>query len=341
MGVVGFEHPVERPAVVEHLVRLLAAPFTAPRRARPGRDVQADDHRAARRDGGEVLLQPAELPLVEIPHIEVAAADVEAVVEHHVVHAAAVESVVGRAEVLLERAFRPVARPHAEVHVVVARDVEERDPARGEGLADRFEKRGPAVDVADYIAADHTQRRHSVGGRQPHVVRGPAHAVQLALEVDLRIGDRQQAVARHVLRRGLQREVVAPSAGCDASVDAGRAVAQGDFVPVGQRQVDELRLRVRRQAVAPFGVGAHDRAAVRDANSRHAPAGSRHAAAQIDRARGRPPRDGKRRGGEQRRKEDERAGFHFTGSRTAAHPPPGAILKATVSSRVTSRVSVR
>lgn len=104
--------------------------------------MQADDHRAARRDGGEVLLQPAELPLVEIPHIEVAAADVEAVVEHHVVHAAAVESVVGRAEVLLERAFRPVARPHAEVHVVVARDVEERDPARGEGLANRFEKRG-------------------------------------------------------------------------------------------------------------------------------------------------------------------------------------------------------
>ena len=138
MGVVGFEHAVERPAVVEHLVRLLAAPFTAPRRARPGRDVQADDHRAARRDGGEVLLQPAELPLVEIPHIEVAAADVEAVVEHHVVHAAAVESVVGRAEVLLERAFRPITRPHAEVHVVVARDVEERDPARGEGLADRF-----------------------------------------------------------------------------------------------------------------------------------------------------------------------------------------------------------
>ena len=200
---------------------------------------------------------------------------------------------------------------------MVARDVEERDPARGEGLANRFEKRGPAVDVADDVAADHPQRRHSVGGRQPHVVRGPAHAVQLALEVDLRIGDRQQAVARHVLHRGLQREIVAPSAGSDAPVDAGRAVAQGDFVPVGQRQVDELRLRVRRQAVAPFGVGAHDR------------------------ARGRPPRDGKRRGGEQRRKEDERAGFHFTGSRTAAQPPPGAIRRAIASSRVTSRVSVR
>ena len=241
-----------------------------------------------------------------------------------------------------ERALGVVVRSHAEVHVVVARDVEERNAARGQRLVHGVEEGRTTGDVTDDVAADKPDGRNAVRRQAADVGRCAAQAVELAVEVDLRVGDDHHAVALRRAGRGFEREVVSGAGVADAPVEAcRRTLLGGHLVSIGERDVYEVRFGGRRHQIVSRAVGAHDRAAVRDGDSCHALAGGRHAAAQVDRARLCPAAAPCGGAGRQRRDEYVAAQLHCAGSMIAAQPPPGAIGRSIVSLRVTSHVRTR
>ena len=195
----------------------------------------------------QVAFEPPKLPFVEVADVEVVAADVEVVVEHHIVDAADVEGVVAGAVGGLELREGALVRTPVEGHVVVAHDIAEGDAGAGDDLV------VGAVEVVvhgrDVAAAKSLDGDAEAADRPGEVLHRGLELRELLAEPDLRVGDDREVVAPVVARAAEQREVARGIAGRQRVVEAHDAPFDGRVVACGDADEDETAVGIGRERV--------------------------------------------------------------------------------------------
>ena len=249
------------------------------------RDMVEDRHGPAGFDQGQVLGEPVELVVGHVA--DVALAVPEHVVQHDVVHLAAVEGVVVGTEVAAERLDGPVVG-RAEVEVVVADDLEEGhahplDAPLVLGVQGQVvEHDVPATHAEEPAVGQRGGGRLDVGHgllvEEPHFVGVLGLGIRQDQESVALIGSIE---FREVEAGGHLPRIVRS----DRTVERGRAgwvLLNG--VAVGRGDRYEGLARVGRQLETPIVVGGGDGQAVRDRDAAQACPAGQDAAGDADRA---------------------------------------------------------
>ena len=96
------------------------------------RNVHKENYRVTGRHALEVLFKPFQLRLLYVAHI--VAIEIEHVVEHHIVHLAFVEGIIGRAIHFGVDAFRFLVSSYGCLIIVISHKCEEWETGRSRGL---------------------------------------------------------------------------------------------------------------------------------------------------------------------------------------------------------------